>query len=166
MKVFKMKTVARRWIVAAGLVAMLVLPGIRSGYAVHSYDDGTWMGKIGFMSVLWFYVKDSQLTILRLVAVNACNERETGEYYEYSVNLGKDALGSAPGFHVTANGRIEGGFTVDRGVYKGLTIDLKGNLNNKSGQVVVTLSSATDLQNCAHANIFKMQWAMSRNIGG
>jgi len=146
-------------------IAIVTLLNGQGVGAVQTYDNGLWAGKnVEDGAVLFVWIQNTQLTIVRLVAKNRCSERATDRDYSYLASPGGDALANAPPFYVEANGRIRGGFEISDGLYKGLTIELRGELNNRDGRIVVTLSSSTDLENCAYGNIIKMHWINSRNI--
>jgi hypothetical protein len=153
-----------RWAFLTGLLAVLAPIGVQDVWAIRVYDNGRWSGLGENNSILMFWVQNTQLTILRLVAMNACNARSDGRYTEYQVSLGKDALGDAPPFYVEANGHVEGGFRIEQGVYKGLTVHLRGDIRDRSGQIVVTLSSSTDLDNCAKSSIVPVKWISAQNL--
>ena len=164
MKSFIVRTNARRWVLLACLLAALAPLGVQDVWAVRAYDNGRWSGLGENNAVLMFWVQDSQLNILRLVAMNACNARSDGRYTEYQAVLGKEALGDAPPFFVDAAGHVDGGFRIEQGVYKGLTIQLRGDIRNRSGRIVVTLSSSTDLDNCAKSSIVDVKWISAHNL--
>jgi hypothetical protein len=148
------------------VLLLLVLINARDTQAIRLYENGRWAGTVAedvisnelnqMPSVLIFWVQDTQLNILKLVAMNRCTERLTDRDSQYWVNLGKDATQVTP-FYIDATGNINGGYMVPDGVYKGLTIQLRGNIRGRTGRVILTLSSTNDLENCAQTTIFNMK---------
>lgn len=164
MRSWAVRASVRRWVLLAGMVAGLVSLGVQDVWAVRVYDNGRWGGVGENNAVIIFWVQNTQLTLVRLVAMNACNARSDGRYTEYMAGLSKEDLGDAPPFYVDANGHIDGGFQIQRGLYKGLTIQLKGDIHDRSGRIVITLSSSTELDNCAKASIVPVNWQSTHNL--
>lgn len=149
-----------RVILAVSILGLLSSSAAARPQIIRHYKNGMWTGmNRANNATAIFNVVNSQINHVHFGGLEVLCFETNGNMYEWSVTLGEHETEL---LHIPASGRLDVGWEIQDGAYRGVEVGVTGRLNGNRGTLHISIHSQSDLVTCDATNDVPVRWARAR----